>query len=204
MEERATAHFETLRQDVRDEMKRRIEQRDKYSIQLTIALGALVAVSLSTGFGKALVAAPLISVYFTVLILYSYQIHYVLAKYLREEIEPGLAYLYGTPLEKEWETYYYYDYKKNKKREVPGIRRSFFLVALWVIWFLTLLYLWVTDGKQGEFPCLVQFTDFRKILVSIAIVYFIANLWITIRFRGTKEASNKPEQSKNERLATKV
>jgi len=95
--QRATAHLEKLRDDVRDEIKKRIEQRDKYSIQLTIALGAIVAFTFrsgSSGSSQALIAAPLVSIYFTVLILYSYRIHKILARYLREEIEPRLAELH--------------------------------------------------------------------------------------------------------------
>jgi hypothetical protein len=56
--QRATAHLEKLRDDARDEIKRRIEQRDKCSIQLTIALGAIVAVAFSKNLDKALLAAP--------------------------------------------------------------------------------------------------------------------------------------------------
>jgi len=174
MEERATAHFETLRQDVRDEVKRRIEQRDKYSIQLSLALAALLAVSFSTtGFRAVLIAAPLVSIYFTVLILYSYRIHHVLAKYLREEIEPELARLYGTPLKKEWETYYYWeDYDKKKKREVPGIRRRFFLIALWVVCALSLLYLWLAERNQLGW----------LLLLIVSVVYVGADAWITKHF----------------------
>jgi hypothetical protein len=54
----AIKHLEALREDARDEIKRRIEQRDKYSIQLTIALAAIVAVSFSyPHFGKVLIVA---------------------------------------------------------------------------------------------------------------------------------------------------
>jgi hypothetical protein len=64
------SHLEALRTDVRDEIKKRIEQRDKYSIQMTIALGAIVGVAFSKPeLQKVLTAAPLISVYFTALIL---------------------------------------------------------------------------------------------------------------------------------------
>lgn len=163
-EERAIAHLETIRQDIRDETKRRIEQRDKYSIQLTIALGALVAVSFSTtGLRMVLIAAPLVSIYFTVLILYSYQVHRILAKYLRCKIEPELARLCGTPPEKEWETYY-------KSQDVPGIRRRFFLVALWVVSALSLIYLWMTDSYR---------TDFTILLIVATVVYGLVVLVIT-------------------------
>src|SRR6266851_2489301 len=102
-----TAHLETLRADVRDEIKRRIEQRDKFSIQLTISLGAILAVAFSKPeLSRVLVAAPLVSIYFTVLILYSYRIHKVLTKYLREKLEPELASAIGSAIDFELATYY--------------------------------------------------------------------------------------------------
>lgn len=163
-EGKAIAHLEVIRSDIRDEIKRRIEQRDKYSIQLTIALGVLVAVSLSTGFGKALIAAPLVSIYFTVLILYSYRVHAILAQYLREAIEPELARWCGTPPEKEWEAYY-------QCRAVPGIRRTFFLGALWTVCVISPLYLWMT-----------QEAEFRTVIVVATVIYFAATIAITVVF----------------------
>jgi hypothetical protein len=185
MEERAMAHFETLRQDVRDEVKRRIEQRDKYSIQLSLALTALVAVSFSTtGLRAVLIAAPLVSIYFTVLILYSYRVHHVLAKYLREEIEPELARLYGTPRDKEWETYY-----AKQKHVVPGIRQQFFLYALWGVTVLSLLYLWLMERNSLGIPVLIAVT-----VIYIGVDALIT--WIIKRFRKEEET--------HERLATKA
>lgn len=69
-EEKAIAHLEVIRQDIRDEIKKRIEQRDRYSIQLISALGALVTVAfssvvfptvtfLTTDLGMVLIAAPI-------------------------------------------------------------------------------------------------------------------------------------------------
>lgn len=167
-EDRAIAHFEKIRQDSRDEVKRRIEQRDKYSIQLSLALAAVVAVSFSNPDLRAvLIAAPLVSIYYTVLILYSYRVHHVLAKYLREEIEPALAYLYGTPLDKEWETYY-----AKQKHVVPGIRRQFFLYALWIVSASSLGYLWLAQCSQLGWP----------LLLIASVVYVGANAWIAKYF----------------------
>lgn len=147
-EEKAIAHLEARQQDIRDEIKRRIEQRDKYSIQLTIALGVIVVVSFSTtGLRMVLIAAPLVSIYFTVLILYSYCVHDILTKYLCEEIEPELARLCGTSPKKEWETYY-------QTHAVPGIRRWFFLLALWGVCAISLIYLWLGQFEQAGFAVL--------------------------------------------------
>ncbi len=165
-EEKAIAHLEARQQDIRDEIKRRIEQRDKYSIQLTIALGAIVAVSFSVAnLGKVLITAPLVSIYFTVLILYSYQVHRLLARYLREEIETELARLCGTSPEKEWETWY-----TAHAHAVPGIRRWFFLLALWFVCVASPLYLWMIEGQDPEF---------RMVLFFATPVYIGTAVWIT-------------------------
>ena len=168
--ENAVAHLEKIRQDVRDEIKRRIEQRDKYSIQLSIALGAIVAVAFSTtGLRMVLIAAPLVSIYFTVLILYGYRIHSTLAGYLREEIEPKLADLCGTPVETELETYY-----RNQTKEMSGIRQGFFLVALWFVSVLSLAYLWFTEVENIGAEALI----FATAAYGIADLYTV---WFYMR-----------------------
>jgi len=159
-------HLERLREEARDEIKRRIEQRDKYSIQLTIALGAIVGVAFSElRFERVLIVAPLISIYFTVLILYSYRIHGILALYLRSTIEPELAQLCDTELEWEWEHFY-------QKNAVPGIRRRFLLVALWVVCITSLGYLWATECGVSEFT-VVLFV--ATLICAVAVV--VITIW---------------------------
>lgn len=171
--DRSIAHLESIKKDIRDEVKQRIEQRDKYSIQLTIGLGGIVAVSFGpTGFEKALIAAPLVSIYFTVLILYSYRIHKILASYCRDMIEPELARLCGTSPDMEWEAYYL-------TQDVPGIRRVFFMVALWVITVLPPLYLWFVEEQVEIF----ELTWFRSVLIVSEIVFIVASLTITLKFK---------------------
>jgi Na+/melibiose symporter-like transporter len=165
MTEKTIAHLETLRANARDEVKRRIEQRDKYSVQLSIALTALVGISFSiTGFRMILIAVPLVSIYFTVLILYSYKIHSTLASYLREKIELKMAEYYEIEKDYEWENYY-------KTQHVPGIRRIFFMVALWVVTILSIVFLWCTEQNQ-------QLT----VVQVLGILYAISNILITVFF----------------------
>jgi len=160
------AHLETLRSDVRDEIKRRIEQRDKFSIQLTISLGAILAVAFSKPeLSRVLVAAPLVSIYFTVLILYSYRIHAVLTGYLREKLEPELASVVGTAIEFELETYY-------SKHAVAGIRKTFFLAALWIVTLSSLAYLYASASPQS----------FVYVVGVLAVLYLVACGLITWAF----------------------
>lgn len=178
--QRAIVHLEKLRDDARDEIKRRIEQRDKYSIQLTIALGAIVAVAFSKNLDKALLAAPLVSIYFTVLILYSYRVHRILARYLRDEIEPELADFYGVPKIKEWETYYQNKDNSHKHKVVPGIRLSFFILMLWIVCLGSPSYILIRQWDQDGWK--------DKIIVFVfAVAYLVAAVCITKKFWRKKE-----------------
>lgn len=171
MNDRTLAHFENLRQDARDEIKRRIEQRDKYSIQMTIALGALIGASFARGdkfdLSGVLIAVPLVSVYFTVLILYSYRIHRSLAQYLRDKIEPALAVGYGTDLEQEWESYY-----NKQPRLIPGIRRWFFLITMLIVTSLSLGYLWSQKEVKDDLGCFLT-----AITVAYSVLVISVSLW---------------------------
>jgi hypothetical protein len=153
-------HLESLKDDIRDEIKRRIEQRDKYSLQLVISLATILAVfsvsnigQTNIDFRKVIIVAPLISIYFSVLILYSYRIHYILTKYLREKIEPKLAELHKISRDYEWENFY-------RIYSVPGIRKIFFLLMPLLISAFSLLYLW-----------LIYHSELWPWLIFITLVY---------------------------------
>ncbi|MFC1907202.1 hypothetical protein ACFLW8_03855 [Chloroflexota bacterium] len=193
MENNTLAHLEALRQDARDEIKRRIEQRDKYSIQSTVALAALIVVAFSTpSYGQTnldlrmvLLAVPLVLIYFTVLILYSYRVHDVLANYLRHRIEPELAKLCNIDVSNEWENYYY-------KCQIPGIRGPFFYWAPLILSALPLIYLFL--DKPDDINYIV--------LIVPTLLYFGVYLFIGIYFH--KEIFKKGPKKDDEGLATKT
>ena len=177
----ALQHFQQLHQDIREEIKQRIQQRDTYSIQMTLALATIVGVAATAtttqpqangaisivGFAyRALIAAPLVAIYYTTLILYSYRIHRLLAKYLKDIIEPELAQLCGISLEMEWESWY-------GRHAVPGIRRSFFLGSLWILCIISPLYVAFSERWQGNFMLPLEI---------ISILYLVATIWITKNF----------------------
>lgn len=169
MTQEGIAHLETLRADARDEIRQRIEQRDRYSIQMTLALGAILGVGFSSPdehITSVLVAAPLVAIYFTVLILYSYRVHSLLARYLHEVVEPAVADACGTPRALEWEAFY-------SGHNVPGIRRTFFIWSLWVIVAGSPAYLWFV--AQRPHPLTVA-------LAFLTPIYVAAAAWITYRF----------------------
>jgi hypothetical protein len=173
----ALSHLEKVRSDIRDEIKKRIGQRDKYSNQLTLGLGAIFSWALSNSERRlCLLAAPLVSIYFTVLILYSYRVHGVLAKYLREEIEPAIAKAAGTHLQAEWETWY-------STHEIPGIRRSFFIYALWAVTLLTLGYLLFADSSNSQVMAGICFCN--GVILVAGFVFLLADILITVQFWGS-------------------
>lgn len=136
--------YKSLRDDARDEIKQRIQQRDKYSVQLTVSLGAIAAFALSdSSRGAIVLVAPFVSIYFTGLIVSSYAIHRKLAAYLRD-LEPEVAAAAGTDPSLEWETYY-------RARAKPGIRSNLFVVAMWVVTIGALSYV-VTNEAFLEQP----------------------------------------------------
>lgn len=166
-------HLESLKDDIRDEIKRRIEQRDKYSLQLVISLATILAVfsvsnigQTNIDFRKVIIVAPLISIYFSVLILYSYRIHYILTKYLREKIEPKLAELHKISRDYEWENFY-------RIYSVPGIRKIFFLLMPLLISAFSLLYLWLIYHSE-LWPWLI----FITLVYSSFIIYILYEFWI--------------------------
>jgi hypothetical protein len=169
---RQIAHLELLRQDARDEIKRRIEQRDKYSIQLTIAIGAILAFSIRpNGSSLTLIAIPIVSIYFTVLILYSYKIHNLLATYLKDKIETKIAKLCNIEVDCEWENYY-------KKHEDPGIRRGFFILALWAMSVVLPIGIFIYNYPMGLK---------NSLFIGIAgVIFIIATIAITAKFRDKK------------------
>lgn len=137
MDDSKLRHIEAIREDVRDEVKRRIQQRDQYSMQLTVALGAIAVGAYSTnGTTRLFILAPLVTFYFTALILYSYRIHHMLANYLRNVIEPKFEDLTGFPKAAEWETWY------QNQGIRPGVRRWFFVAEMCCVTGITLAFLW--------------------------------------------------------------
>jgi hypothetical protein len=171
-DENKLSHLEALRKDVRDEVKRRIQQRDQYSMQLTVALGAIAIGAFSVkGTPRFFVFVPMVSIYFTALILYSYRIHDMLASYLRSEIEPEFESLCNIPVRKEWETWY-------GGRRRPGIRRWFFVVEMWVVSLLSLAFVWYKEWcAPGWFKCT---------LILATVAYLVLALWTSFLLRKEK------------------
>lgn len=164
MPPRTVEYLCRIQDDIRGEVKQRIAQRDQYSVQLTLALAAVFAISFSEhGSLRMLFAAPIASLYYTVLILYSYSIHDILAAYLREVVEPELARRSGAVNLPGWETYYI-------GRRRPGIRREFFLYAHWVVTLASCVLAIGDQVSQRKDPW---------IDVVLTVVIVIASMFLT-------------------------
>lgn len=140
--DRAINHLEAVRTSMREEILLRIKQRDDFSNYLAVALGTIVTLSFTTNHVIFLLAAPFASIYFTSMIIHSYEIHVSVMQYLRGIVEPQLAELCGTPPENEWEKFY-------TTRKKSGIRRSFFISAMWFVCLASPLYVLIIESKTS-------------------------------------------------------
>lgn len=166
---RKVDYFKVVWREARDEIKRRIQQRDKYSIQLLLGIASLLAIAFGVrAYAGILVAAPLVSSYYVTLILYSYEIHGKLNRFLREKIEPRWAEeIQIDPLEFGLENWF-------SKNSVPGIRKLFFLSIHVALTFLS-PYL-VLTMMPGLKPVLVVGVAY------ISFLYVVATWWMIVRF----------------------
>jgi hypothetical protein len=138
------SHYDNVRQDVRDELKMRITQRDNFAIQYVVVLGTVIAGAFAgtyagafEGTYYALLLMPMISIYFTTQILYSYFMHNTICYFLRENIEKKIIeILNDNPPLSEWESFVV-DYQKKSKITIIGIRKDFFIVCMWAITLLS-------------------------------------------------------------------
>ncbi len=142
-------------EDLRGEIKQRIEQRDKYSTQMLIAIAGILSfglIGMSDARGYAVLIAPPVALAYTALIQYSYRIHAVLTTYLRNQVaaktrslcsDPGAT--NDDPAEWEvsrwdqvpvhglnWETY-------CAVQKIIGVRQAVFLPIMWGVLLVSLI-----------------------------------------------------------------
>jgi hypothetical protein len=166
-DDRKINHYERVREDVRNEIKMRMKQRGSFAIQLITMLVLLCAFAFAEkGYNQVLIVAPLLSVFYTMQILYSYRMHDVLARYLREILEPQLTALCKINPAHEWQSYTF-------KTAKSGILRVFFLWAMWVVCSGLMTFLWFNMASS-----------FRLTFYIFLGVYVIAMLYITVAFIG--------------------
>jgi len=92
-------HLENTRAQVREELLVRMKQRDTYSVEMIVILGGLVGLTYAIKdqaynhiiIPLILIITPAMAIYFTKLIMYSYEVSIALGKYMKEVIEPEFA-----------------------------------------------------------------------------------------------------------------
>jgi hypothetical protein len=160
-------HYEKLREDVRSEIKLRINQRDNFAFQLITTLGVICSVAFAQeGFNKVIIVAPMLSMYYTMQILYSYRLHDLLAKYLREILEPQLSKLSMTNPKHEWESYSFHEKKTN-----TGIHRSFFFWKMWIVTVASMSYLWMSTDSSFRIALNISSGICLIAIISITVIF---------------------------------
>ena len=172
-------HYENINSDIRNEIKQRITQRDSYSVQMIVSVGVLLTIAFGNSkYDKVIIALPLFSIYYTMLILYSYKIHKNLTDYLVYELYPIYSTLYeGISIKSEWELYHQINQTK------PGIRKIFFKTSMPIVSIFSFLYL---ICKYPNCP------QFLYILIPIYLVYFISNyLILCVYFKNVASGAQR-------------
>lgn len=168
-EKQRIAYLRQLLDQARDEIQKRIEQRDKYAIQLVIALTAVLTVAFSEFGGRMVIlAAPLPTIFFTRLTLYSYRIHRARAEYIADVLESEIAGAVGDTVRAGWEGHY------RSLGLRPGHRDHFFVTAMWMVWLAS-----VFTTAEAAFV-----EGWIGIMAVVSFIYFIACVLVTGALRA--------------------
>lgn len=167
-----TDHLQAIWNDIRDDIKKKTDQRSSYAVQYILALAALVGayitlnsptVSNTTGSDSIIGAilllfAPPISIYYTILIMETFDSQQKQRSYLRTIIEPKLAQLMKVSISDEWETYFAHNDRLNLGNIYSKILPSLFISIMWAIFFSVLYIIFTTNriniisDKFGLYP----------------------------------------------------
>lgn len=183
-----------LQQELRNEVKQRVTQRDGFATQFLVGCSTVITISLMD-FPYAVFLIwlmPLVTVFFSLQILYSYVIHDNLTRFLRKHVEPELSRLLGVkqPYRQNyfWETRCSFDRMISNTR-FPGIRKSFFEKIIFIAPVVSfaifmLLGYFKSDGNGGRM--------YNPFIISACAVLGLAffeltALYIFRKFRKTND-----------------
>lgn len=178
---------------VRGEIEMRIGQRDTFAIQFLVSCGAIFTLGfLNFKFAPFLFfLLPLVTLFFSVQILYSYTIHDRCHKFLVNEIEPAICQLLEYNNDEKsrymWESYCEYESKRNSIR-TPGIRRGFFeKISLAIPIISSILFFCVSYEKS-----LFNINIIIIIAVAAFVIFQTVNLLIVLSFnKSNSKKCNK-------------
>jgi D-glycero-D-manno-heptose 1,7-bisphosphate phosphatase len=197
-------------ENCRQEILNRIQQRDQFSIQFITTVCAIVGVAmLDFQYASYLfLLLPLVTMYYSLQILYSYEIHDRIHKFLTDEVEPELGKLCGYnqyEIQKHlWETYCKVDDEKGVRRN-PGIRKNFFKFVPFVmdvvspaLFYIVSVYRHLFDANSGN----AYVFDSLPLLVIASVslfVFIVAQLFVTF-FRPSRLNKLSPVDYKDESI----
>lgn len=167
-------------EELRNELKQRINQRDGFSIQFILSTIAVMTIACSGNgkYSKIIFLLPVISYYFTEQIFSSYKVHGRLVEFIRENIEKQIAneIKETEPSDTLWESYC----AKVRKLEIDnrtGSRKKFFSFINFLMPFISFL---IYVGLNGIS---------KKLLLGV--IYCL--LWLAINIRMMIENRNSHE-----------
>lgn len=127
--------------ELRDELKMRIQQRDNLAIQFIVIVGVLSGIAF-TDYSYAyfsILIIPLMTLFFSIQIFSSYEVHDRLVKFICEHIEVELGRVLEVN-ERKLYNYFWEQYCKKDREmhnvKMPGGRKGFFQILLMIIPFL--------------------------------------------------------------------
>lgn len=169
--------------EVRSEIQSRINQRDTFAIQFIVGSGAIITIGfLEFQYSPYLFfLLPIIALFYSIQILYSYTIHDRCHKFLANNIEPEiaktLAITKGDEERLMWEEYCDVEAKKIKVK-TPGIRKRFFEIAVFVVPVIAscLFYLLASYRKLHDWWIILI------ISVSIGLIFELISFLVIRKF----------------------
>jgi hypothetical protein len=137
-------NYEILHKEAREEIRLRLNRDSGLQTQLIASIGAVVGLSAVPGAGNLVLVAPLVGIYFAIVIAHN---RWMIAKvgfYLRTTIEPALTRLTGVPLSDQWE--HYLSARSRPWHRSPGVEP----LLGWASFVPTYVYLGSTHSLGWE------------------------------------------------------
>lgn len=160
--------------DLRDEIKRRVDQRTHISYFVIAIMVGVLGLYVTSENPLVLVLAPSVLMYWLSIIDSSYSHNKELTEYIRERIEgKKLPSLIGRTNDKQgwisWETYYSRDDKKRYSRKRYSSRYKVYIISSWFIYIICGLAI---HGNVSEI-LIVFYLDFYGSFMT----YFSCKCW---------------------------
>lgn len=170
--------------DLREEVKNRVSQRDSFAVQMMIAMGVILALSLSNfaNFKYLIFLLPVITLFYCVQIISSYSIHDSLVSFIKNNIEREIAILIAKDEEDPakisemlmWQTNR--DLTENKHGH--GMRRKFFVYTALLSPIITLILFLLFCNEYGD----IMWFDVI-VGITLTVLYMIMTILAVIRVK---------------------